>query len=530
MKEFKQITISEEELNALQLRLESGQLKAEDYKLLIVLVQTLQYINNALENKNTSIKRLLRLVFGAKTESTANVLKQEELAEGAEHEKSEGPPNKEVKGHGRNGAEKYSGARKVKVEHKKLKAGCDCPLCLKGKVYPMERPGIVLCITGNPPVSATVYELEKLRCNLCGAIFSAKAPEEAGTKKYDETVGTTIALLKYGNGFPFYRLEKLQESLGVPLAASTQWEIVEKKSKYLLPAYEQLIKEAAGGEVIHNDDTRGKVLELLAENKAGREADERTGIFTTGILSVVGERRIALYYTGREHAGENMRKLLNVREAELGPPIQMCDALSRNYPKDLNVILANCLVHARRNFVDVTDIFPLEVEFILNILKEVYKNDAKTKEERMSGTKRLDYHKRHSASLMEKLHSWLEAQVREKNVEPNSGLGEAIAYMLKHWAALTLFLRKPNAPLDNNICEQMLKKAILHRKNSYFYKTMNGAYVGDMYMSLIHSCTLNKTNPYNYLNFLEKYATDVAENPGLWMPWNWENRLPELKT
>jgi hypothetical protein len=324
-------------------------------------------------------------------------------------------------------------------------------------------------------------------------------------------------------------LEKLQECLGVPLAASTQWELVEKKSKCLLPVYEQLIKEAAQGEVIHNDDTTGKILELLAENKAGKNEDNRTGIFTTGILSVVGERRIALFYTGREHAGENMRKLLKGRETALGPPIQMCDALSRNYPKDLNVILANCLVHARRNFVDVTENFPDEVEFILNILKDVYKNDAKTKEEKMSGKKRLDYHKKHSKPLMEKLHSWLEAQVRENTVEPNSGLGQAISYMLKHWAALTLFLRKPNAPLDNNICEQILKQAILHRKNSYFYKTMNGAYVGDMYMSLIHSCNLNKTNPYNYLNFLEKYKTDVAENPQLWMPWNWENRLPELK-
>jgi transposase len=241
MKEPKQITISEEELNALQLRLESGQLKTEDYQLLIVLVQTLQYLNNALENKSTSITRLLRMVFGAKTESTANVLKNKAPAtgtEGAEHEKSEQPPEKAAKGHGRNGAEQYSGAQKVKVEHEKFSAKDECPLCQKGKLYPMERPGIVLRITGNPPVSATVYELEKLRCNLCGAIFSAEAPEEAGAMKYDETVGTTIALLKYGNGFPFNRLEKLQESLGVPLAASTQWELVEKKSKCLVPVYE----------------------------------------------------------------------------------------------------------------------------------------------------------------------------------------------------------------------------------------------------------------------------------------------------
>ena len=59
-------------------------------------------------------------------------------------------------------------------------------------------------------------------------------------------------------------------------------------------------------------------------------------------------------------------------------------------------------------------------------------------------------------------------------MEPNSGLGEAIRYLLMHWDRLTLFLRQPRAPLDNNICG-ILKKAILHRKNSPFYKTGNGA-------------------------------------------------------
>ncbi len=75
-------------------------------------------------------------------------------------------------------------------------------------------------------------------------------------------------------------------------------------------------------------------------------------------------------------------------------------------------------------------------------------------------------------------------------MEPNSGLGKAISYMLRQWPALTLFLREPGAPLDNNLCERALKKAILHRKNSLFYKTLNGAEVGDLYMSLIHTCEL----------------------------------------
>jgi len=100
---------------------------------------------------------------------------------------------------------------------------------------------------------------------------------------------------------------------------------------------------------------------------------------------------------------------------------------------------------------------------------------------------------------MNDLQQWFEAQLNERKVEPNSGLGKAIGYMLRHWQALTLFLREPGAPLDNNLVERALKKAILHRKNSLFYKTLNGADVGDLYMTLIHTCELNDVIPFEYL-------------------------------
>ena len=126
---------------------------------------------------------------------------------------------------------------------------------------------------------------------------------------------------------------------------------------------------------------------------------------------------------------------------------------------------------------------------------------------------------------MEELHTWMEAQLDERKVEPNSGLGEAITYMQKHWQELTTFLRVPGAPLDNNICERALKKAILHRKNAYFYKTENGARVGDLYMSLIHTCELNDANPFDYLTELQKHAQDLSSSPEHWLPWNYQNTL-----
>ena len=208
--------------------------------------------------------------------------------------------------------------------------------------------------------------------------------------------------------------------------------------------------------------------------------------------------------------------------------MQMCDALSRNLPEPLKTILGNCLTHGRRKFVDVAMNFPHECLYVLLILKDVYTNDALTKEQGLSPEQRLDFHKKTSGPRMDELKTWLAAQMEERKVEPNSGLGQAITYMRNHWNELTLFLRQPGAPLDNNICERALKKAILHRKNAYFYKTENGAHVGDLFMSLIHTCELNGVNPFDYLTQLLKHAEELAAHPADWMPWNYRDTLQKL--
>ncbi len=169
--------------------------------------------------------------------------------------------------------------------------------------------------------------------------------------------------------------------------------------------------------------------------------------------------------------------------------------------------------------------FPQQCLHVLEILKDVYKNDAEAKNQRLSPEQRLRFHQAQSGPKMDQLKAWLTEQIEQHKVEPNSGLGEAITYMLKHWNELTLFLRQPGAPLDNNVCEQALKKAILHRKNAYFYKTQNGARVGDLFMSLIHTCELNKTNPFEYLTELHKHANQLSSDPDSWMPWNYQDML-----
>jgi transposase len=527
-------------------------LAKEDVALLRALVEAYRYVVDLVEDKNTSMGRLRQLLFGSRTEKTNAVLgRKTDLpdappangaaaatgpasGEGVSEESQGADQAPARKGHGRNGAEAYHAAERIDVPHASLKAGDPCPACDKGTVYD-RAPGVLVRITGQPPLAATVYHVQKLRCHLCGQVFTAPAPAEAGERKYDATAGSMIGLLKYGSGLPFNRLEGLQGYLEIPLPASTQWDIVQAAAAVLAPAFAELIRQAAQGDVLHNDDTTVKILELMGErgrdealagaDGEGNDGDERRGLFTTGVVALRDGLRVALFFSGRRHAGENLAEVLKLRATELPPPIQMCDALSRNLPGELQTILAHCLAHARRNFVDVYDRFPEPCRYLLEALAVVYRNDASARERQLSPQARLEWHQQESQPTMQQLHAWLTRQLDEKLVEPNSGLGSAIRYMLKHWDKLTLFLRQAGAPLDNNVCERALKKAILHRKNALFYKTQNGARVGDLFMSLIYTCQLNQVNPFDYLTKLQQHTDQLAANPERWLPWNYRETL-----
>jgi transposase len=550
------LDVSMEELETILEHAKAGALGQQELSVLQAAIQTLCFLTRELEKKSVSIQRLRQLLFGAATETTAKLMQKvlESAGRGEENKTAdqsvgeagvaaaaETPADAETrpKGHGRNGADAYRGVKRIQVGLGSLKAGDACPDCTKGTVYASCPPGLIVRLTGQAPIGGSVYELQKLRCNLCGKLFTAAAPEGVGDKKYDEQSAAMIALLKYGTGLPFHRLAGLQQDLGIPLPEATQWQIVRQAAWSVMPAFTELIRQAAQGQVLYNDDTTMKVLGLATaahqpassaagiptpaspQVPGGPEEPTRRGVFTSGIIAQVDGHRIALFFTGHRHAGENLLQVLKQRCAELGPPIQMCDALSRNMPEALKTILANCLAHGRRKFVDVLEAFPQQCLHVLQVLKDVYRNDAIARQQNMTAQQRLEFHQTHSTPKMDELRSWMQQQFQQRRVEPNSALGEAITYTHKHWEALTLFLHVPGAPLDNNVCERALKMAILHRKNAYFYKTANGARVGDLYMSLIHTCQLNGGNPFHYLTQLQKHAPDVAAVPTDWMPWNY---------
>lgn len=564
------VEMDSEKQEALLRRIAEAGVASADVELLRAVFESYDYVSELIEHKGTTINQLRKLLFGARTEKTANVFGDDSsspptAAEASEGEtprgenngpsamtgesegESEGESQKgqqRTKGHGRNGAEAYQGAKKVRVPHATLKAGDSCPECRRGTVYAVATPGTLVRLVGQPPLHATVYELEKLRCHLCGKVFTAAAPPEAGPDKYDASSAAMIGLLTYGVGMPLHRSERLHDYFEIPLPASTQWDVLANASERYRPPYEYLLRYAAQGDVLYNDDTYVRILERMgkrAKQKALAQAAsaelaedppdeekkrrERTGLFTSGVVVARDGRHIALYFSGNQHAGENLAKVLKLRAAELAPPIQMSDALSRNVSPEFETIVANCIAHARRYFVDASANFATECRYVLESLKVAYVVDAAAKKDCLSSDERLRLHQQHTAPVFEALRSWITKQFDGKLIEKNSKLGAALDYLRKHWEKLTLFLRVAGAPLDNNICERALKKAIIHRKNSLFYKTDNGAAVGDLHMSLIQTCELNEVNPFDYLKELHRHAAEATLNPEAWLPWNYRETL-----
>jgi transposase len=536
-------------------------LSPEDHACLESVVQTFLSLSRLVRERGTTIARLRRLFGLVSSEKTRDVLGTEPPAqsapEGPQPEMSaaadatagetnsdvpsiatdetkdgaaaaEEKPKRLRKGHGRIAAAEYA-LTPVLVEHERLHAGDVCPCCAHGKLHRLRDPARIVRIIGRAPLAALAWDCTSVRCGGCGKVFTARAPAEAQGPKYDESAVSMMAVLRYAAGMPLHRLARLQRNFETPVPASTQWEVVRDHVAALQPVYAELRRQAAQGRVIHNDDTSIRILALMGKRRArmlvaGELPDpDRTGLFTTAIVAIADTGPIALFCSGRKHAGENLALLLAARDPALAPPIQMCDGLDRNLPANHSVLESNCLAHGRRHVVDEFANFPTECRHVLEALAKVFENESYCRAHSLRGQDRLELHQRESGRVMADLEVWLKAQLDEKRVEPNSGLGEAFRYLLKRWRKLTLFLRVPNAPLENNSCERALKMAIRQRNNSLFYRTEHGAKVGDVYMTLIHTAELHGQNPFDYLTALLEHEADVAADPKRWLPWNYPN-------
>lgn len=552
------VELTAAELEGLYHRLESSNLSDKDKRLFKGLAQAYIWLKHKYETGKLGLHKLATILFGKKSEKRGRWSKEKE-EEGNDPEEVSEDQNKEgasssapssdaslknslategglptekdkikPKGHGRLGADAYIDAEDVTVSHPTLKTNDPCPESCGGKLYPVE-PGVIIRITVQDIAKATRYHIQKLKCNTCGLIVRASLPSEVSQKKYNDRFKAILAVQKYFVGVPFFRQEAFQELMGFPLSDSTQWDLIEQIADSVYPVFNALEKEAAQAKVIYNDDTPVKIIEVMQLNKKD-PTRKRKGMFTTGIYAQFdGSRAISLYYSGTRHAGENLSLVLKHRSKDFPPVIHMSDALSANLTEFL-VSRGICMSHGRRKFIEIEMFFPEECRFVIDQFAVVYYNDDQAKELGLSGKERLLYHKAHSQPTMKKLKRWLDKPIEEERVEPNSGLSKAIEYLRRHWEGLTLFLRKVDAPLDNNILEQSLKIPIRLRKNSLIHRTCHGAHIASILMSIVQTCRLCKVNPVDYLTVLQENKPFVFKDPGDWLPWCYKETLQKKAT
>jgi transposase len=507
------------------------------------IIRTYVWLMWSLRETTLSLTRFRQMVFGppakapqtpgAQSETDGDGRPQSSSPSVAQRPAAPAPRRRggHLPGQGRLGAGAYVGAKRLVCRHDELQVGQRCPVCGRGRVYDVPA-GVAMRIDGHALLSAIRYDIEKLRCSACGQVFSAKLPAEAGVEKYTPRAKAVLALGRYYLGLPFYRLQSYQTLLGVPVPDATQWDQIEHVGNCSYRVFKALETLAAQGEVIYQDDTSVRMLSLMKENQQIRahahaqglsRPTERTGMFTTALVVRVGERTMYLYYSGRSHAGENLAALLAQRQADQRAPLVMSDALSHNDIETPAVIRCHCLVHGRRQFSDLEEVFPNECRVVIDILSDVFDHDEYTRKVQMRPAARLAYHQALSGPLMDELKRWLAKQVADRLVEPNSALGKAIAYMQTHWETLTRFLQLENAPLDNNLVERALKLFIRQRKNSLFYKNEHSAYIASVLTSLIATCLHAGINALDYLVALQENRRAVFAHPEQWLPWEWAN-------
>ena len=546
------IKITLEDVESLQHRVTESALSESDKRIVTHILTTYFWVQTESQRAKMTILRLNK-IFGLPTEKKPNLNKG--IIENNTCEDPNTPidpittevvaidpnvipllPKKRhrkidpAKNHGRIGAGEYEGCPLIDIFHSSLAPGDCCPDCAAYgttvKLYLIKVPKVIVLLQGAPLLSGTRYVLHGSYCSVCDKKYIGQLPKELeGRTKYNETCRTSIAIARYYSGMPFYRIEQLQLAQKVPLPDATQWDLVDKLYPDVLPVYLALEQLAANGDLVKYDDTSNRILEAP---RPGRS------VHTTAFLSKTDGHTIHLFFTSLEHAGENMEMLMDNRTTDK-PLITMTDAGAENIPKHIDPglaarwILCFCLIHGRRNFHELLHLFPIECQFVLEEISKIYQHERHCKNEKYSPERRLEYHQKHSAPVMASLKIWLNNQMLHHVVEKNSGLGSAINYMLRHWDPLTKFLHVVGAPIDNSLCEQMIKVAIRHRRNSLFYRTFRSAQVGDCLMGVIHTAARNNADIFEYLNSLQLYAQHVKDNPYDWLPWTYKITLERIK-
>ena len=509
-------TLSEAELDGLISRINDAvehnlALSVEDMQLLLQALVMLTELQHRLSEQDMTLHKLRKLAGIVKSSEKLSAVLPKDKNSGNSDKRS---PRKK----------RANTDQNERVIHERCKHGIElekgqtCPECQRGKLYKYA-PAVVLRISGQTPLKSTQHILERLRCNACGAYFTASLPDEVKQdgpvdQQYGYSARALMGIQRYFGGAPFYRQQSLQQLFGMPVSASTVFDQCESLADAIQPLFIYLRTIAGQARLYLMDDTTNRILNQGPIEKPDRRSGKlktRSGIYTSGVMAYLENgHQCVLYQTNIGHAGEWVDEILRTRPPTAPPPIIMSDALSSNRPSVINQYQsALCNAHSRREFVDVAVHFPDQVQWVLERYGLIWQHESHCQNQKLSDRQRLAYHRQHSLPVMKQIRQWGQQQLDSGDVEANSGLGKAINYFLRHFEGLTAFCTIEGAPIDNNLMEQSLKLVIRGRKNSLFFKTAAGAAIADVITSVIATAYQSQVNVFEYLVVLQRYQNLV---------------------
>ena len=530
------VDLSESELDALLGRIEQAKthklaLSVGDYELLMGAVLMLANMQERLENKDLSVSKLRKLLgmvsSSEKLRDLAPSSKEPSLST-TQSDKSK----RQNKASNRNRSKPRTKPTTKPQLHQHALEGMNkgdcCSACGTGKLYKYT-PAVLLRVIGHAPLSCHKHQAEQMRCNGCGEIYTAALPaavlsDGPRDQQYGYSARTVMAISKYFAGSPFYRQEHINGLLGTSIASSTIFDQCEKVADALNPVFKAIKRHAANASLFYLDDTTNRILEQKPVMKKSRDGRERlrSGIYTSAVLAIGDDnRRLVLFQTNVGHAGEFMQEVLSNRDTTRAPPILMSDALSANHVIGHEFEKSLCNAHGRRGFVELIEQHPDDIIDVLELYQHAWVNESHCDENALSVEQRCAYHKEHSYPHMQKILSWCHKKLDSNDVEPNSNLGKAMQYFIRHFDGLTAFCQIPGAPVDNNEIERLIKLIVRARKNSLFFKTAVGADISDVITSMLAICHENNINAFEYLNAVQRNQASVNAAPDKWLPWNY---------
>jgi transposase len=345
-------------------------------------------------------------------------------------------------------------------------------------------------------VQVLVHIRKKYACKGCeSGITVADLPKQPIAKS-NASPGLLahIAVAKYQDGLPLYRMETVFKRLGLHLPRNTQANWMIQCGKLLQPLYNLLNEQLLDSGYIHMDETR---VQVLKEPDKLSESLSYMWVRRTGDL----EHPIILF----DYASSRKASVVNSLLGDYRGYLQTDDYAGYHATGNREGVIAlGCMAHARRKFVDAQKVTATKkgkvskADIAVGMIKVLYAIEADIKE-KAPGEKYLIRQQKCQAQLT-KIKLWLDKAVQQ--TLPKGKTGEAIAYTLKNWKKLTAYVEDGRLNIDNNPVENAIRPFAIGRKNWMFSNSQSGAKASAMLYSIIETAKANKLEPYAYLRTL----------------------------